>query len=59
MDFNGDSDNAAKFIVPTLIGLITRENEKTPSNDASPLSAIFSLGDKGGGLGDMVKGLFS
>jgi len=54
------SQKAATFIVPTLIGLITKENEKTPSNDASPLNSIFSLGDKGGGgLGDMVKGFFN
>jgi len=53
------SNKAATFIVPTLIGLITKENEKTPSSDASPLTNIFSLGDKGGGLGNMVKGFFN
>lgn len=53
------SNQAAKFIVPTLIGLITNENEKTPSNDPSPLKDIFSLGDNGGDFGNIVKGLFS
>ena len=53
------SNKAARFIVPTLIGLITKENDKTPSNDSSPLSNIFSLGDKGGGLENMVKGFFN
>jgi hypothetical protein len=54
------SNKAATFIVPTLINMITKENEKTPSDDASPLASIFSLGGKDdGGIGGMVKGLFN
>lgn len=53
------SRQAANFIVPTLIGLITKENSKTPDNDPSPLESIFSMGGKdAGGLGGIVKGLF-
>ncbi len=54
------STQAANFIVPTLINLITKENSKTADDDASPLKSIFSLGGKdAGGLGGIVKGLFN
>lgn len=54
------STEAANFIVPTLINLVTKENSKTEDDDASPLQSIFSMGDKGkGGIGGMVKGLFN
>ena len=57
------SKMAAGIIVPFLINLITKENSKTPDNDASPLTSIFGSvlesGGKSGGLGGIVKGLFN
>lgn len=54
------SSKAATFIVPTLINLVTKENSKTPKDDAGPLKDIFSMGGKDkGGIGGMVKGLFN
>ena len=54
------SNKAATFIVPTLISLVTKENSKTPDDDAGPLKDIFSMGGKDeGGIGGMVKGLFN
>lgn len=54
------SNKAATFIVPTLINLVTKQNEKTASDDASPLNDIFSMGGKDkGGIGGLVKGLFN
>lgn len=54
------STQAANFIVPTLINMVTKENAKTADNDASPLQSIFSMGSKDkGGIGGMVKGLFN
>jgi hypothetical protein len=54
------SNKAATFIVPTLINLVTKENSKTPDNDAGPLKSIFSMGGKDSGdIGGLVKGLFN
>lgn len=60
------STQAANFIVPTLVNLVTNENSKTPDDDPSPLASLFDLGNlagsgntkKSGGLGGIVKGLF-
>lgn len=53
------SRQAANLIVPTLINLVTKENEKTPSHDTSPIQSIFSIGGKDAdGLGSMLKGFF-
>lgn len=54
------STQAANFIVPKLISLITKENSKTADDDASPLKSMFSLGGKDtGDIGGLVKGLFN
>lgn len=54
------SNQAANFIVPKLISMVTKENTKTANNDASPLQSIFSMkDDSSGGLGGIVKGLFN
>lgn len=54
------SSQAANFIVPKLISLVTKENSKTADDDASPLQSIFSLGGKDSSdLGGLVKGFFN
>lgn len=54
------SSQAANFIVPKLISLVTKENSKTTDDDASALQSIFSLGGKDSSdLGGLVKGFFN
>lgn len=54
------STQAANFLVPKLISLITKENSKTADDDAGPLKSIFSLGDKDSGdIGGLIKGFFN
>jgi uncharacterized protein YidB (DUF937 family) len=35
---------AAQIIIPVLMGLISKENSKTPDSDATPIQKIFELG---------------
>lgn len=55
------SSQAANFLVPKLISLVTKENSKTAADDdASLLQSIFSLGGKDSSdLGGLVKGFFN
>jgi hypothetical protein len=59
----GLSESISKMIadiaVPSLIGLITKKNEETPEDDASPLTNIFGGKQAGkGGLFGKVLGKF-
>mgnify|MGYP006929322548 CR=1 FL=1 len=48
-----------KIIIPSLLSLITKKNEETPKDDASPLTSLFGGGDGISGMaGKALKGLF-
>lgn len=49
---------ATNIIVPTLLSMITKENEKTPENDTSPIQKIFEVGNNAKGAKNAIGGLF-
>jgi uncharacterized protein YidB (DUF937 family) len=48
---------ATNIIVPTLLSMITKENEKTPATDPSPLQNIFEIGSNAKGAKNALGGL--
>ena len=51
------SQSIAAIAIPALINLITKKNNTTPDDDASPLKDIFGNSAKGGLLGGVAKNL--
>lgn len=48
---------ASDIIVPILLNMITKENEKTPDNDPSPIQQIFEIGGNAKGAKNALGGL--
>ncbi len=55
----GVANTISQTVVPVLIGLITKQNSKTPDDDPSPITDIFGKVAGNKGVGDVLGNLFN
>lgn len=51
----GKASMISTMVIPAIMNMVTKKNNETPDDDASPLQDLFG-DNKGGGIADMIGG---